>query len=181
MTSSTLCWEPSAVNQNAEPETRVLILGAGNLLLRDEGVGVHVAQRLGWMSLPEGVQAVDCGTALLDAVSLIKKAERLIVVDAIRTGTRPGTLFRLRDKDIAELPRKRVSLHQLGLLEALDMVDKLGKKPPTIIIGVEPEDTAPGMELSATLQRVLPRILDVVLAEAGTSETTNTGSGGGQR
>ena len=143
-------------------------------MLRDEGVGVHVAQRLGGMPLPKGVEVVDCGTALLDAVSFIEKAERLIVVDAIQTGARPGTLFRLRDKDIAELPRKRVSLHQLSLLEALDMVDKLGKKPPTIIIGVEPEDTAPGMELSATVQRVLPKILDVVLEEASSSEASTS-------
>lgn len=173
MTSRDSGWEPNTVNEKAKPEIRLLILGAGNLLHKDEGVGVHVAQRLGDTPLPRDVQVIDCGTSLLDVVSFIEKAERLILVDAIRTGAQPGTIFKLRDKDISEHPRKLVSLHQLGLLEALEMVDKLGKRPPTTIIGVEPKDVGMGMELSSTVQSVIPKVLDLVLEEVSSSKVSN--------
>lgn len=137
----------------------------GNLLFKDEGVGVHVAQRLAGMTLPPGVQVIDCGTSLLDAVSYIAKAEKLIVVDAVRAGTEPGTIFRFQDRDISEPPGKLVSLHQLTLLEALEIVSKLGKRPPTSIIGVEPKLVEMGTELSPEIERVVPRILDLILAE----------------
>jgi len=135
----------------------------GNLLFKDEGVGVHVAQRLAAKTLPPGVQVIDCGTSLLDAVSYIAKAQRLIVVDAVRAGAEPGTIFRFQDRDISEPPRKLVSLHQLTLLEALEMVDKVGRRPPTTIIGVEPKDVGMGTELSPEIERVVPKVVDLVL------------------
>ncbi len=142
-----------------------MILGVGNLLFKDEGVGVHVAQRLAGMNLPPGVQVIDCGTSLLDAVSYIAKAQKLIVVDAVRAGAEPGTVFRFQDKDISEPPRKLVSLHQLSLLESLEMVGKLGRRPPTIIIGVEPKLVEMGAELSPEIERVVPKLFDLILAE----------------
>ena len=78
------------IDEEAKPDIRVLILGVGNLLLKDEGIGVHVARRLADAGLPEDVRVVDCGTRLLDALSFIKNADRLIVVDAVRT-SRHGT------------------------------------------------------------------------------------------
>jgi hydrogenase maturation protease len=137
----------------------------GNLLFKDEGVGVHVVQRLAAKTLPPGVQAIDCGTSLLDAVSFIAKSQRLIVVDAIKTGAEPGTIFRLQDKDILETPRKLVSLHQLTLLESLEMADRLGKRPPTTILGVEPKLVEMGTELSPEIEHVIPKVLDLILAE----------------
>ena len=90
----------------------------------------------------------------------------MIVVDAIKTGADPGTIFRLEDKDISEPPRKLVSLHQLTLLEALEMVDKLGRRPPATIIGVEPKDVEMGTELSPEIESVMPKVVDLVLEEA---------------
>ena len=135
-------------------------------MFKDEGVGVHVAQRLAAKTLPPDVQVIDCGTSLLEVISFMAKAERVIVVDAMKTGADPGTIFKLQDKDISEPPRKLVSLHQLTLLEALEMVDKVGSRPPTTIIGVEPKDVGMGMELSPEIKSVIPRVLDLVLEEA---------------
>ena len=153
------------ISEEAKPEIRVLILGVGNLLLKDEGIGVHVARRLEDAGLPGDVLVVDCGTRLLDALSLVKSAERLIVIDAVNAGAQPGTIFRLRDKDISESPSRSVSLHQLSLLETLEIADKVVARPTTIIIGVEPEEVSPGTELSPTLAGIVSKIVDLVLEE----------------
>lgn len=139
--------------------------------MKDEGVGVHVAQRLEGAGLPPDVQVIDCGASVLDVVSAIQKAGRLIVVDAMKAGAQPGTIFKLRDKDISELPRKRVSLHQLSLLEALEMADKVGRRPPTTIIGIEPEDVGIGMELSPTIEAVVPKVVALALEEVSAPPT----------
>ena len=89
----------------------------------------------------------------------------MIVDDAVRTGAQPATIFRLRDKDISESPRGSVSLHQLGLLETLEIAAKVGARPPTTIIGIEPEDVSPGMELSSTLASIVRTVVDLVLEE----------------
>lgn len=160
----------TTIDEEAKPDIRVLILGAGNLLLKDEGIGVHVARRLANAGLPEDVRVVDCGTRVLDALSFIKSADRLIVIDAVRTGAQPGTIFRLRDEDISESPSRSVSLHQMSLLETLEIADRVIPRPATTIIGVEPEDVSLGMELSPTLANTLPRIVDLVLEEVSCQE-----------
>jgi len=139
-------------------------------LLKDEGIGVHVARRLTNAGLPEDVRVVDCGTRFLDALSFVKSAERLIVIDAVRTGAQPGTIFKLRDKDISESPKRPVSLHQVSLLETLDIADKVIARPATTIIAVEPEDVSPGMELSPTLAGMVPKIVDLVLEEVSSQQ-----------
>ena len=125
------------------------------------------------MDLPQDIQVIDCGTSLLDAVSLIEKAQRLIVIDAIKTGAQPGTIFRLQDKDIYEPPGRAISLHQMSLLEALEMADKIGKRPPTTIIGIEPEDVGIGMELSSKVESVVPDIVDIIKEEVSSSKASD--------
>ena len=122
--------------------------------------------------MPQDIQVIDCGTSLLDVVSFIEKAQRLIVIDAIKTGAQPGTIFRLRDKDIYEPPGRAISLHQMSLLEALEMADKIGRRPPTTIIGIEPEDVGIGMELSSKVESVVPDIVDLILEEASSSKAS---------
>lgn len=122
--------------------------------------------------MPQDIQVIDCGTSLLDAVSFIEKAQRLIVIDAIKTGAQPGTIFRLQDKDIYEPPGRAISLHQMSLLEALEMADKIGIRPPTTIIGIEPEDVGIGMELSSKVESVVPDIVDIILEEASSSKAS---------
>jgi len=144
---------------------KILIIGVGNILLKDEGAGVYVVQQLEKLNLPPEVQVIDAGTELLNFISSIEQTEKLIVIDAIETGAPPGTIFKLTDKDISEPPNKLYSLHQFSLLNTLKILEKTGKKPPTIIIGIEPKEVSMEMKLSPEIEKKIPKIIDLILKE----------------
>lgn len=143
---------------------RTIILGLGNLLLGDEGVGVHVIRRLQEVELPEGVELVDGGTAGFELLPFLKEAERVIIVDAARGGGKPGSVYRLRPEELGSATPE-LSLHQISLREVLQAAELLGIKPEVVIIGVEPERIAPGIGLSPAVEAALPRAIDLVLKE----------------
>ena len=148
---------------------RVVVLGMGNLLLKDEGIGVHVAQAMEETPSPGNVEleVLDGGT-LPDAFLSLGEVDKLIVVDAVQGGSKPGTIYRFRPEDIRLDNRMLTSLHQISLLENLWLTERFGQKPKeVVIIGIEPEDINWGLELSAKLQQRIPRILKVVLEEIG--------------
>ena len=154
---------------------RILVLGLGNILLRDEGVGSHVAALLQKEPLPADVEVVDGGTAALDALLLAQRAEKLIVIDALRAGGKPGTIYRAKflagEKDeLAELfagqRGSRISLHQVGLIDALAVAGRLNCLPEEIvIIGVEPAEVGYGLELTDEVEQKTPEIIDTVVKE----------------
>jgi hydrogenase maturation protease len=154
---------------------RILVLGLGNILLRDEGVGSHVAALLQKEPLPADVEVVDGGTAALDALLLAQRAEKLIVIDALRAGQKPGTIYRAKflagEKDeLAELfagqRGSRISLHQVGLIDALAVAGRLNCLPEEIvIIGVEPAEVGYGLELTDEVEQKTPEIIDTVVKE----------------
>jgi hydrogenase maturation protease len=156
-------------------EKRVLVLGAGNILLKDEGVGVHVVREMQRRNLPDCVSLVDAGTAGLDALLSAEKASKLIVIDALRAGGKPGTVYRLRlkAKQKDELIRifggkevSGISLHQIGLIEALRIADRMQCAPKEIvIIGVEPQEVRYGLELTNSVKREMLKIINTVLEE----------------
>lgn len=144
----------------------MLILGIGNILLRDEGVGVHVVEALGLQELPAEVELVDGGTAGADLVDLIADRRKLIVIDAIEAGLAPGTILRLTPQDLLPDPDEMLSLHQLGLVQSLHMAEQLGCSPQdVVIIAVQPQTIRPGLELSADVQAAVPRAAAAALAE----------------
>lgn len=142
-----------------------VVLGIGNLLLKDEGVGIHVASRMMKMHLPRNVEVVDGATATWDVVSLADGADRLIIVDAVRGGEAPGTIYRLSPDDITMSEEKPLSLHQIDLLQMLDVCALIGRKPLTVIIGVEPKEINFGMELSPEVEEIVPQIIELILEE----------------
>ena len=145
---------------------RILVLGIGNLLLKDEGVGVHIAQRMMKMSLPENVAVVDGGTATLDILPLVNDVDRLIIVDAMKGGGTPGTIYKLPPEDIAQHSQQPLlSLHQIELLQMLDMCALIGSKPPTVIIGIEPKEIDFAVELSSEVEEKIPRVIEFILEE----------------
>lgn len=146
--------------------TRKVVLGVGNLLLRDEGVGVHAVQELVKQVLPPDVEVVDGGTAALDLLHVVAGAEKLVVIDALQGGGAPGTLYRLTPGDLgARREHRDVSLHQSDLLDVLEMAARLGMCPPTTIIGVEPGVIEYGLELSPEVAARIPDILALVRSE----------------
>ena len=145
---------------------KTVILGVGNLLLSDEGFGVHVAAALEKEELPADVEVVEGGTDGFHLINIIREAGRLIVVDAIRGGQAPGTIYRfdVRDAPGGRLPQL-TSAHQVGILEVLELTALTTEVPETVFLGVEPESLAMGMELSPTVAAKLPRVIGLIREE----------------
>ena len=152
---------------------RILVLGLGNILLKDEGVGVHIAQMLQELALPHNVEVVDGGTASLDVLLLAPGIEKLVVIDALRAGKEAGTIYkaRLKSEERDKLEQifssgSRISLHQVGLIDALAIAEKMNCAPKEIaIIGIEPKKIDCGLELTDEVKQKIPEIINTVLKE----------------
>jgi hydrogenase maturation protease len=133
-----------------------LVLGIGNLLLSDEGVGVHVVRALARRELPSGVAVVEAGTAFLDVLPDIAQADRILLVDAMEGGGAPGTVYRV-PFDQCRHPGMLASLHGLDLSRVLFMAGN-DRKPEIMVFGIEPARIEWGMELSPAVQHALPAV-----------------------
>jgi hydrogenase maturation protease len=109
---------------------KIVILGVGNLLLSDEGVGVHVANELMKIDLPSGVSVVEGGTDGFRLIDVITSTDRLIVIDAVRGGAEPGSIYRFNINEIKSCPSGfKTSVHQIGILEVVHLSGLIGKTP----------------------------------------------------
>ncbi|MEN6333843.1 MAG: hydrogenase maturation protease [Phycisphaerales bacterium] len=145
----------------------VLVLGIGNILLRDEGVGVHVVRAMENSPLPDDVELLDGGAGGADLLDAISERRRLIVVDALDADVPPGTILKMTPEDLAALSSS-VSLHEFGIAETLMAARRLKCEPHDVtIIAIRPWDTRCGLELSDDMQRRLPRVIDIVLGAVG--------------
>jgi len=145
---------------------KIIVLGVGNILLSDEGIGVHMIKELEKESLPENVELIEAGTAGLELAHLIEDADFLIIIDAVNAKASPGQLFRFQPKDITIMPEQfQVSFHQVGILEALSIINLFGNSPPTMIYGVQPKSLEWGLDLTPELAAVVPKIKEYILKE----------------
>lgn len=146
---------------------RILVLGVGNILLHDEGVGVRAVERLlSEYDFSDNVELMDGGTLGVRLLDPISEADHLVVVDAVRNGHPPGTLYRFSIDDFERRITFKNSIHQLDLVETLAFAEVLGKRPSAVVVGIEPESIAPwGMELTATVQNCLAEACTMVLDE----------------
>lgn len=145
--------------------SNVTIIGMGNLLLQDEGIGVHVARALQKMTLPYGVEVIEGGTSP-ELFSYIESTGKLIVIDAMETGDTPGSIYRIRIDDLTTEVAGLNSIHEINLVSILKLMRMLDKNPQeTVIIGIQPKDMDCGIELSAKLREKIPEIIRVVLEE----------------
>ena len=148
-------------------EKHIMVLGVGNLLFTDEGVGIHTVQTLlEQYEFSENVSIEDGGVLGINLLGIISEADDLIVVDAIRNGGAPGTLYRLEGDDIPKRILAKNSLHQVDLLEALTLCQALDKVPETVIVGVEPGDIETlSLELTPPVQEKMDDLIAMVLRE----------------
>ena len=147
---------------------KIVILGLGNILLKDEGVGVHVVNEILKKKVPVNVEVIDGGTSGLDVLLSSGNIDRLFVIDALKSGSRPAAVHRLEPGDIAAPGGDRISMHQVGLPDALESAKKLGIRIGKVVIfGVEPGDVGPGTEMTPELKEKAPDIAEMVLKEAG--------------
>lgn len=145
----------------------VLVLGIGNLIMTDDGVGVRVVQRLmGEYRFPEGVTVLDGGTLGLDLLMHLEGVERLLMVDAVETGGPPGTVVRLSGEEIPMALQTKLSPHQVGLQDLLAVAELQGNRPAEMVLwGVQPESVELGMELSPAVAAQFDQLVEKVLAE----------------
>jgi len=148
------------------PPRKVLILGVGNILLGDDGFGVHFINSLADTALPPNVRILEAGTVSHQLIPLFRELDRLIVIDAVQAGDAPGSIFRFSPEDMQFSSEQMVSLHQISLIDVLRMAELTGGRPETVIIGVQPKDASSwSLELSDEVKAVLPRVRELVLAE----------------
>jgi hydrogenase maturation protease len=149
-------------------ESRLLILGLGNLLCTDDGLGPAAAQAIAETRvIPDGVQVMDGGTLGLALLPYLEDAERAILVDAIDTDAPPGTLVRLEGDEVGPAVAARLSVHQVGVSDLIEAARWRGRIPPTLVLlGLVPESTDLGVGLSPSVQAKMAGLLDAVVDEA---------------
>ena len=151
--------------QSNERIPRVVVIGVGNLLMKDEGIGIHVIQYLQGLDLPADVKLVDGGTSP-DIIAYTRTNEKLIIVDAAKAGGEPGAVYRFLPEDLDDDMGDLASAHEMGVAPNLKLMEMSGSLPKeTVIIGVEPKEVALGLELTDELAARVPAIADVVIKE----------------
>lgn len=145
----------------------ILVLGVGNILMRDEGIGVRVVEALSSRCrFPPDVELLDGGTAGMDLVHAITGRRHLIVCDAVISDEAAGSVMRIADDAVPAYFQTKLSPHQVGLCDVLATLKLLGKGPDTVtIIGVVPAEVDLGTELSPLLTERLDAAAEMVLQE----------------
>jgi hydrogenase maturation protease len=146
---------------------RVVVLGVGNTILADEGVGVRVVEALERdYALPEGVVAIDAGTSGMEMLEDLSSLDFLLVVDAIAAGKAPGDLVKLSGDEVPVFFRRNLSPHGIGLSDVLASLEFLGAEPKeTVILGVQPVSMELSTELTPTIAARVPELVAQVVAE----------------
>lgn len=146
---------------------RTLLLGIGNILLSDEGLGVRAVEELkSRFKFPPYVELMDGGTLGMDLLYFMEGFERLLVIDAVLGGNPPGTLYKFSDGEVKAYFKRKVSAHELGFQEILALADLLGKRPKEIVlVGMEPESLNISLELSTTVKERLHLLIEEVLKQ----------------
>ena len=158
---------PRTAGAPAPPSEDLLILGLGNVLCGDDGVGVRVVEELHERyEMPERVRALDGGTLGLALLSWVAESPRLLLVDAVRASEPAGTLVRLSGDDVAPAARERLSVHQVGVSDLLDGLRLLDRSPSEmVLLGLVPQTLELGTELSAPVEERLEELVEAVVAE----------------
>ena len=175
----------------SERAQRTAVVGVGNILMGDEGIGVRAIEAIEPKSLPEGTELFDGGTAFYALTGELANFDKLVIVDAVNGGQPAGTIYRLELKEILEGARQdgtsrhsSLSLHDVGVIEAL-MLERLAEQTSSaprqanglssaevVIIGVEPARVELSMELSPTLKERLPTLVQIILGELSGPDTS---------
>ena len=147
--------------------TKTVVLGIGNILLTDEGVGVRVIEALEReYELPPEVEIIDGGTCGMEMLEQLEDLDGLVVVDCVRCGQLPATPVLLKGDDVPVFFRTKLSPHQVSLSDVLASLEFTGRAPKAIaIVGMQPVSMALGMELSPAVAERLPELLAMTLVE----------------
>lgn len=146
---------------------RIIILGVGNILLSDEGVGVRAIERFREeYRLPPEVEVIDGGTTGMEMLEDLACATHLIIVDAVRSRQAPGTIVRIAGDDVPVFFKTKLSPHQVGLSDVLATLTLNDEQPGGVtVFGVEPLSLETGMALTPQVEALLPALVSHVADE----------------
>jgi hydrogenase maturation protease len=140
---------------------KILVMGIGNTLLGDEGVGVYALRELEKLPWPDGVEFLDGGIFSQDFFHLYQDYAWLVVLDCVKAGGEPGTLYRLGEADLAKASRQAVGVHDFGMLDSLTFAEVLGgQRPSLVVLGVEPQEIGWFEGLTPAVAEALPLLVD---------------------
>jgi hydrogenase maturation protease len=147
-------------------EKRKVVLGLGNLLNRDEGLGVQALKNLGaQLGEQSQVELLDGGVLGLNLLMIVEECSHLLILDAVNAGKPVGTVIELRKEQIPLYAGVKLSQHQVTFQEVLGLANMRGYLPEHLhLIGIQPEDLSIGLELSATIEHALPEVVSKACA-----------------
>lgn len=154
-------------NTLSNVQRSTLVLGLGNPLQRDDGVGIRVVEELEKRDLPAHVEVIDGGTPGVDLINLLQGRARAILIDAAEMGREPGTIARFRPQEVRLTgSSERFSAHRSGVADALALASALNLPMPEIVIyGVQPGWVGWGHELSAPVTAAIPALVEAIIKE----------------
>lgn len=148
------------------PGKRKVVLGLGNLLNRDEGLGVQALKLLdGRWKEPRAFELLDGGVLGLNLLMIVEECSHLLILDAVGAGAPCGTVVELAKDQIPLYAGVKLSQHQVSFQEVLAMAKLRGHLPEYLhLVGIQPEDTSLGLELSPAVERALPEAVSRAFA-----------------
>ncbi|MAT44370.1 MAG: hypothetical protein CL609_18715 [Anaerolineaceae bacterium] len=146
---------------------KTLILGVGNYLLSDDGLSVHVLERLlAAHNFPEEIEVVDGGTCGLDLLQFLEGITNLVIVDAVNAGKEPGTIIRLSGDQVPAYLSMKISPHDIGLPDLLATAKLRDLYPPNVIVlGIQPESLAVSVDLSPSVAAQVDTLVEMLVEE----------------
>jgi hydrogenase maturation protease len=144
----------------------VLVLGLGNLLMSDDGLGIHAAEGLRQKEWPPGVLIQEVGTSVLNYLEEIGSSSHVIAIDAVRAGGVPGSVYRITGQDMPGPPGGLRDAHGVSLSGAIDLARGITGLPASLVIfGVEPRNLGFGNQISPAVKKALLRVIKMITEE----------------
>lgn len=154
--------------KSIKTKKKVLILGIGNILHKDDGLGVFIVNEINSSvkDLPKNVEVADGGTLGYDLLPLMSGREKIVIVDALKVDDEPGNIYRFPAKHLADNNNK-FSLHDMGVKKIIDMLTLSGESPEVEIIGIVPEDIRSlEIGISDSVKNSIPKAVEYILKAA---------------
>lgn len=144
---------------------KLSVIGIGNILLRDDGIGIHIINELQKEKFKNNIDLIDGGTSTLDLLGYFVENDKIIIVDSLKGGHPPGTIYKITPEELGSYIKANSSLHDVQVLDIVKQANFMGHFPKVTIIGIEPEEIFYDMDLSETLNNEIPNIINIIKEE----------------
>ena len=154
--------------KTSKSHKNIIIAGVGNRLLGDESIGPHIIDKLLQMHIPSNVEVIDCGCDLLSLIPYLNKSQKIIIIDAIRAGGKPGEIYRFDYSKLATTKDETQSGHQIGTIDVLRLLKSVYPvlaDSEITVIGIEPKTLELGNNLSKEVKERIADVTRLVIEE----------------